>query len=256
MTKYFSFKSACSVFDSALSWAERVVDALQCRQQWELVWRKQQPKKNKIETCTFLRNEYAGSCCARLCWHSGAGAVVGQWRRSADAAEVLEHLNISSFYCPDDHCDCLEAGKINTLKSSACRFKCVLTGHKTFKSIYVRNQPNFTCKSILFIERQSWRSGNTPCAHGVTPTKALISLHSELKEEKLFKPRTMTRQLLTLELSHNALLPDHRHSISFNIKSTQTIISHHIWSRAEWKGNDYNLLRWLNSPDLSAIKVS
>lgn len=98
--------------------------------------------------------------------------------------------------------------------------------------------------------------GQLKCTLSSWVTKALILKYSNLKEEKLFRPRTMTWQRLTLALSHNALLPDHRHSISFSIKSTQTIIIQHIWSRAEWKGNDYNLLRWLNSSDLSAIKVS
>lgn len=52
------------------------------------------------------------------------------------------------------------------------------------------------------------------------------------------------------------VLPDHRHSISFNPESAPTIKFHQIWSRPAWKANDYNLLSWLNSTDLSATNGS
>lgn len=141
------------------------------------------------------------------------------------------------------------AGKINTLKRDQVLPAAlnVFELLRSFCSIYVKSLKISLVNPFYWLKgRVEGQAKYTECSQ-VPPTKALISLqHSNLKEEKLFKAWTMTWQLLTLQLSHNALLPDHRHSISFNIKSTQTI-SQHIWSRAEWKGNDYNLLCWLNS---------
>ena len=73
--------------------------------------------------------------------------------------------------------------------------------------------------------------------------------------------RTLVWQLLSRELSWGALQCSFRYfqitglrSSTQNLPLTSNVIN--FWSRFPWKANDYNLLPWLNSTNLSATNVS
>lgn len=171
------------MFESALSWAERVVEALECRQQWELVERKQQQKlkkkktkkKNLVLSWGMSMQKAAGKLFkalqARWCWSRG-------WILDNERGLQMQQrsLNISTqahFYCPDNHCDFLDAALSLKDEQTSKRSKFYLTFY-TCSNLLEDVWIHLCYKSLKFhleIHFIDWKAGlkvswNAPCPHG------------------------------------------------------------------------------------------